>query len=239
MRARVLTYKSDGNTVVERYMELQPLNENIFYSLASENEINELWDEFYFIFKIQGVYFVFERKCRRHIKDASYLSYLQEECYKYWMQNVLQSAENEKYINLLTIAVFERLGLDAAPLYQSRAKAMQRIKEEEEEERRQILAEELRIKKEEEEQHKQKLQVAKQLFLNGQGIDGATFVEIAKSDGFEIHLRTQGTMRKSVSQLDKTGVRRYYKEKGKRMPSFDGCNKVIKEYYELICKQEN
>ena len=38
MKAKVLKYKFDGNTIVAPYMELEPYAENVFISLSRKNE---------------------------------------------------------------------------------------------------------------------------------------------------------------------------------------------------------
>ncbi len=38
MKAKVFKYKSDGNTVVAPYMELEPYAENVYLSLSRKNE---------------------------------------------------------------------------------------------------------------------------------------------------------------------------------------------------------
>ena len=48
MKAKVLKYKFDGNTIVAPYMELEPYAENVFISLARKNEYgNESEDSFH------------------------------------------------------------------------------------------------------------------------------------------------------------------------------------------------
>lgn len=48
MKAKVLKYKFDGNTIVAPYMELEPYAENVFISLARKNEYgNESEDCFH------------------------------------------------------------------------------------------------------------------------------------------------------------------------------------------------
>ena len=50
MKAKVLKYKFDGNTIVAPYMELEPYAENVFISLARKNEYgNESEDSFHVI----------------------------------------------------------------------------------------------------------------------------------------------------------------------------------------------
>lgn len=58
MKAKVLKYKFDGNTIVAPYMELEPYAENVFISLARKDEYgNESQDSFNVICKIGDVYF--------------------------------------------------------------------------------------------------------------------------------------------------------------------------------------
>lgn len=58
MKAKVLKYKFDGNTIVAPYMELEPYAENVFISLARKNEYgNESEDSFHVICKIGDVHF--------------------------------------------------------------------------------------------------------------------------------------------------------------------------------------
>ena len=58
MKAKVFKYKSDGNTVVAPYMELEPYAENVDLSLSRKNEYgNEDDDCFHVVCRIENVYF--------------------------------------------------------------------------------------------------------------------------------------------------------------------------------------
>lgn len=58
MKAKVFKYKSDGNTVVAPYMELEPYAENVYLSLSRKNEYgNEDDDCFHVVCRIENVYF--------------------------------------------------------------------------------------------------------------------------------------------------------------------------------------
>lgn len=58
MKAKVFKYKSDGNTVVAPYMELEPYAENVYLSLSRKNEDgNEDDDCFHVVCRIENVYF--------------------------------------------------------------------------------------------------------------------------------------------------------------------------------------
>ena len=53
MKAKVLKYKFDGNTVVAPYMELEAYAENIYLSLSDKNEYgNENYDYFHVVCKV-------------------------------------------------------------------------------------------------------------------------------------------------------------------------------------------
>ena len=53
MKAKVFKYKSDGNTVVAPYMELEPYAENVYLSLSRKNEYgNEDDDCFHVVCRI-------------------------------------------------------------------------------------------------------------------------------------------------------------------------------------------
>ena len=58
MKAKVFKYRSDGNTVVAPYMELEPYAENVYLSLSRKNEYgNEDDDCFHVVCRIENVYF--------------------------------------------------------------------------------------------------------------------------------------------------------------------------------------
>lgn len=60
MKAKVFKYKSDGNTVVAPYMELEPYAENVYLSLSRKNEDgNEDDDCFHVVCRIET--FIFQR----------------------------------------------------------------------------------------------------------------------------------------------------------------------------------
>ncbi len=69
MKAKVFKYKSDGNTVVAPYMELEPYAENVYLSLSRKNEYgNEDDDCFHVVCRIENVYFSSGQYSRRFLK---------------------------------------------------------------------------------------------------------------------------------------------------------------------------
>ena len=189
MKAKVLKYKFDGNTVVAPYMELEAFAENVYLSLSDKNEYgNENYDYFHVVCKVENVYFSCGQYSRETLGREEQKERLVGYC-KNWIANTLQDAENGNHVTLLSIRVFKELGLDTARLLQAREayqkKQEQRRleqKEQEEEKRRQ-----------EEVKWQQELDGEKLKFLNGEYIPANMFLEITKRDGFEIHIRTKGT----------------------------------------------
>ncbi|MCM1331565.1 MAG: hypothetical protein NC248_03035 [Bacteroides sp.] len=230
MKAKVLKYKFDGNTVVAPYMELEAYAENVYLSLSEKDEYgNESEDIFHVVCKVENVYFSCGQYSRRILVKEGQKEKFVGYC-KNWVTNTLQDAENGNHVSLLSIRVFEELGLDTAPLLQAREayrkKQEQRRleqKEQEEEKRRQ-----------EEAKWQKELDEGKQNFLNGNEITAAIFLEITKRDGFDIHIRTKGTFSRHVKGLDKSGCIWWSKKRGCRTPDFSGCHKAIADYMAFL-----
>ena len=166
MKTKVLKYKFDGNTVVAPFMELGAYAENVYLSLSDKNEYgNENYDYFHVVCKVENVYF----SCGQYSREMLGREEQKEKLVKYcknWIANTLQDAENGNHVSLLSIRVFEELGLDTVPLLQAREvyqkkqeQRRQEQKEKEEEKRRQ-----------EEAKWQQELDEEKQKFLNGEYI---------------------------------------------------------------------
>lgn len=234
MKAKVLKYKFDGNTIVAPYMELEPYAKNVFISLAKKNEYgNERDDSFHVVCKISNVYFSCGLYSRWILaKDGN-----REEAATYcknWIDNTLKDVEDGKIIPLLSVHVFNALGLDSTPLVQAREayakrqeqKRLERKKKEEEE------------RQQKEKQWQQHMDDNKQKFLNGEKIPGEMFLEIAQRDGFDIHIRTKGTFNKYVVGIDRHGAVSFRKYKGCRIPDFTGCHKAVSNYLAFIAENE-
>lgn len=226
MKAKVLKYKFDGNTVVAPYMELEAYAENVYISLSDKNEYgNENYDYFHVVCKVENIYFSCGQYSREMLGREEQKEKLVGYC-KNWIANTLQDAENGNHVSLLSIRVFKELGLDTAPLLQAREtyqkkQEQRRLEQKEQEEEKRRL---------EEAKWQQELDEGKQKFLNGNEITAEIFLEITKRDGFEIHIRTKGTFNRYVKRLDKSGCIWWSKKRGCRTPDFSGCHKAIADY---------
>lgn len=230
MKTKVLKYNFTGNNVVTTYMELQPLVKNVFTALNKKNEYGKTSEDMlYVVFKIIDTYFVYHYTYRRSIERENYCSELAECCRK-WVGDVLEASRQQKCIRLLEIRVFEEAGLDTLPLLQSREAALKRRIEEAKEREREEAEEKSRKVTE----RQQKLDKCKQQFLNDELISGEEFLEIAKRDKFNIHIRTQGIFKSRVNQLSNSGKILYYRPRGSRTPDFSGCHKAVSGYLKFL-----
>ena len=228
MKAKVFKYKSDGNTVVAPYMELEPYAENVYLSLSRKNEYgNEDDDCFHVVCRIENVYFSSGQYSRRFLNGENRREEAAAYC-RNWIADTLQGAERGAFVRLISVRVFEALGLDTAPLMQAR----EAYKRRQEQKRRE------REENEREEQHQRLLDEQKQKFLDGEWITGGTFLEITGRDGFDIHIRTKGTLYRHVRDINKDGTISYRKIKGHRTPDFTGCHKAVDDYLAFITARE-
>lgn len=230
MKAKVLKYKFDGNTVVAPYMELEAYAENVYLSLSDKNEYgNESYDYFYVVCKVENVYFSCGQYSREMLGKEEQKEKIAGYC-KDWIANTLRDAENGNHVSHLSIHVFEELGLDTTPLLQAR-EAYLKKQEQRRQEQKEKEEEKRRL---EEAKRQQELDNEKQKFLNGNEIAAEIFLEIAKRDGFEIHIRTKGTFNRHVKGLNKSGCIRYSRQRGCRTPDFSGCHKAIAAYLAFL-----
>ena len=234
MKAKVFKYKSDGNTVVASYMELEPYAKNVYLSLSRKNEDgNEDDDCFHVVCRIENVYFSSGQYSRRFLKGED----CREEAATYCRNRIadtLQSAERGAFVNLISVRVFEALGLDTTSLVQAREE-YKRIQEQKRREQKEKEAEERRVQ---EEQHQRLLNEQKEKFLDGERITGEMLLEITGRGGFDIHIRTKGTFNRHVMGINKEGTISYRKIKGHRTPDFTGCHKAVSAYLAFITEKE-
>lgn len=233
MKTKIIKYDKSGNKIVNAFLELEPVAENVFKAFYQPAEYGgSSQDLFTVVFRINEVYFSIGNTSRVYIECDENCKRLAERC-RTWIQDVMESVARHDYIRLLEIRVFEMLGMDTSPLWQSREIAENRRKEEDR--LREEKAREERIRREKE--HDEMLDEQKSRFLAGKKIQPEHFLELAKRDGFEIHIRTKGTFAKSVRMLDKNGTIHYVKAKGQRKPDFTGCQKAIKDYLRLLLSE--
>lgn len=233
MKTKIIKYDKSGNKVVNVFLELEPVAENVFKTFYQPAEYGgPSQDLFTVVFHLNDIYFSIGNTSRVSFERDENCKRLAERC-RTWIHDIKESVARHDYIRLLEIQVFEMLGMDTSPLWQSRKIAENRRKEEAR--LREEKAREERIRREKE--HDEMLDEQKRRFLAGENIQPEHFLELAKRDGFEIHIRTKGTFAKSVRMLDKNGTIHYVKAKGQRKPDFTGCQKSIEDYLRLLLSE--
>lgn len=227
------TYPRD-NDIVVNYLELISLNGDLLFTAVFEEDKDgdASKDWLYLIMKVRGVYFV-QDTYRRYDLAGRSLSNIAAHC-ENWVAITLENAAQEKFIRKMEIRVFDELGLDTAPLIRAREiflnkRAEEKRRENEEYEHRQKEAAAQREREESE-----RLDKVKADFLAGKLIEAEDFLSIAKRDGYEIHIRTIGTIRKRLSSLRKNGEYYYRPIKGKRKPSTVGFGDALFGYVRFL-----
>lgn len=233
MKTKVIKYDKSGNKVVNAFLELEPVAENVFKAFYQPADYGgPSQDLFTVVLRINEVYFSIGNTSRVYLECDENCKRLAERC-RTWIQDVMESVARHDYIRLLEIRVFEMLGMDTSPLWQSREIAENCRKEEAR--LREEKAREERIRREKE--HDEMLDEQKRRFLAGEKIQPEHFLELAKRDGFEIHIRTKGTFAKSVRMFDKWGTIYYIKAKSQRKPDLTGCQNAIEGYLKLLLSE--
>lgn len=230
MKAPVLMYDYRGNKVITRHKELAPIAENIYAALCKKDTYeNADNDMFSVVAAIRGVYFHMGYYSRCDLYNNKYKKHFIENRDE-WIERVKNNASNEGYITALEIQVFEKLGEDTTLLRQVREARLQK-KEQEREERQRREQEAIQEQKHREQEYIDK---CKRRFLAGDMISGEDFIKIANRDGFTIHIRTKGTLRKRITKLNNKRELWYSKIRGKNAPDTTGCFRVIGNYLRFL-----
>lgn len=124
MRAKIITCDSTGKKVVSKYSRLTPIGKDVYAAFISKSASGNSESDIYsIVFAIDKVFFSVCYVPRRVIDN--------EECRtkfiegrKDWREGVKKAAQDNAYIPLLYVRVFELLGEDTAPLLQARENDM-------------------------------------------------------------------------------------------------------------------
>lgn len=196
IRAKVLQYKADGNTLTEKWETLTKFAEGIYYRTESDEYGQNLA---YIIYELKGLFW-YSMHCERLEQIERYRERIIEN-HTNFETSILAAAKASKFIGMLNIEVMRRLGHDVAPLLASREAC---LKQRDEEDRKRI---EERRRREAERQEVEERRLAelladgKQKLLAYKCISSAQLLLIAESVGVNIHPRTLGTIRKKVADV--------------------------------------
>lgn len=235
IRAKVLQYKSDGNTLTEKWETLAKLVDGVYYAKDRDN-----WDNvrYAFIFEDNGIFWYSLRAATENQfnnpKERERIINLRKNFRAY----VKETAQNNGFIRSLEIEVFKRLGEDTAPLYVSREAY---LKNREEEERKRAEEAERRERERKEAEERRKADVlagGKEKLLKHERITVEQIELIAEAVGYKINIRTIGFMREKVTEavLREDDTVTVW---GRKLTSrnIDGTAKVMRELYDRLKTQ--
>lgn len=231
MNAKVHQYGAypRHNQIIVHLIEIEQLNENVYYHVISKDESAPQNDLLGIILQIAGNFFEIDQ-CSRQVLDTPQNIELANKIAKDYETFVNSKIKENRHVSLMDIKVYEKLGKDTAPLFQyreQRERAQQAAREEQERKREEKKQQEIELEK-------QRLASVKQKYIAGEEIDGEDFVSICKKDGLNIHIRTIGTLYKSIASLTKNGTIHIWKKRGKATPKTEGVYKLIKEYNSFL-----
>lgn len=204
MKQKVLTYANDGNTVVSKFMELQPVSYHaeIFTSTLEDYGRTNLVFRFKEIFYCEGNYTLQQIESSPETVIPHYSNYL-------------ANLHTHKWIKNIYITLFESLGMDTKQLNEARAKQIQ-DKEAARQTEIQRKADEVQVQLQ---KRLTELAIAKTKLAAGEKICKDDFMELIRLYNVPIHIRTIG-MLNDMQKAD-IGTKQAYiygnKHKGKSL----------------------
>lgn len=149
---------------------------------------------------------------------------------------------NGAWIANATIRGYEEVLSPYLPVLQElrRQKMEERERREQErrEENRRRAEEEARKKAESEAKEQERLTHEAEKFKQGESISGSDVVDLCRRHGIAIHLRTVHNLQQVVADINgKNGSCHYYRQRGKRTPTLDGCHNTARQLYNYLQAQ--
>lgn len=143
------------------------------------------------------------------------------------------------WISTATIRAYEEVLSPYLPVLQElRRQALEQREEKakaEAERRRQAIEEEARKKAEAEAQERERLTKEAEKFKQGESISGSDVVDLCRRHSIAIHLRTVHNLQQVIVNINgKNGTCQYYRQRGKRIPTLDGCFETAKRLYNYL-----
>lgn len=236
IRAKVLQYKSDGNTLTDKWETLAKYAEGVYYTTDDDGYGNTIHG---IVFEAKGVYWWSRQALRPEELNADNI-YCQKvmEKRRNFEHNIMAQAEAGQYINNLQIEVMRRLGHEVAAL---QAAHDEYIRQREERDRLQAEEAERRERERREAEERRKAEVladGKEKLLKHESITVEQIELIAEAVGYKIHIRTIGFMREKVTEvvmLDNDRVQVFgYKLTSRNI---DGTAKVMHELCDRLKAQ--
>lgn len=235
-RAKVLQYKTDGNTITDKRETLTKYTDGVYYTTDDDGYGNTIHG---IVFEANGVYWrIRQALCPEELNADNIYCQKVIEKRRNFERDVLAQAESGQYVNNLQIEVMRRLGHNVDDLQAARDEYIRQS-----EERYRLQAEEAerleRERKEAEERRKAEvLADGKEKLLKHECITVEQIELIADAVGYKINIRTIGFMREKVTKAvlreDDTVTVWGHKLTSRNI---DGTAKVMHEIYDRLTVQ--
>lgn len=239
-RAKVLQYKSDGNTLTEKWHTLTKFAEGIYFSHTTPDRyghrsVNVIFSKNGIFWRVGGApENYFNPESFRYAENMDSL----KKRYANYEADITQAITNGGWINMMHITVMKHLGHDIEPLLAARKEYI-RKREEEDRQREEAAAKAEQERMEAEERRKADvLADGKEKLLKHERITVEQIELIAEAVGYKINIRTIGFMREKVTEavLREDDTVTVW---GRKLTSrnIDGTAKVMRELYKRLKAQ--
>lgn len=236
-RAKVLQYKSDGNTLTEKWHTLTKFAEGIYLSYAAPDKYEQVYVTV--VFAKNGVFWKVgcePEQCFRpdSFHYAEHVETLKKR-YANYEAGIMQAVANGGWLNKLHITVMERLGYDTTAMIEAYNEVRRQREERDRQQAEKAERRERERMKAEERRKAEVLEDGKEKLLNHERITVEQIELIAETVGYKINIRTIGFMREKVTEvvmLDNDRVQVFgYKLTSRNI---DGTAKVMHELYDQL-----
>ncbi len=237
IRAKVLQYKSDGNTLTEKWHTLTKFAEGIYLSYAAPDKYEQVYVTV--VFAKNGVFWKVGCELEQCFRPDSfhYAEHVEtlKKRYANYEAGIMQAVANGGWLNKLHITVMERLGYDTTAMIEAYDEVRRQREERDRQQAEKAERRERERMKAEERRKAEVLEDGKEKLLNHERITVEQIELIAETVGYKINIRTIGFMREKVTEvvmLDNDRVQVFgYKLTSRNI---DGTAKVIHELYDQL-----
>ena len=221
MKQKVISYKKDGNSLKQSYMELEQMSSHVY---VANRETTHYEVDLSLVFEINGIYFV-NCRCRESILQKEGNLEKAEWLALNYMQDVM--TDERVYPTLLILELFRQAGTEEQ-VNKLITRRENILKAREDRKRK-----EMEKRKQEKEQqalaHEKEYQDAVSQFLHGEFIDTGFVTEMLRRNTIKIHPRTLCNLQNYCSKISTGSIRIRDKKR-----SYDGVFSAIKELHQKL-----
>lgn len=221
MKQKVISYKKDGNSLKQTYMELEQKTPHVY---AANHEVTDMRTEIDLVMEINGIYLVNCDCTEERLLKEGNLDRAEQ-----FALTFLQSTLNDEsvYPSLLILELFRQTGTkEQVELLVKRREQVLKWRKEKEQ---QYLEKKKREKEEQERIYEEKYKDAVRKFLSGEYINPCYAVEMFRRNNMNVHPRTLCNLQNYCSQVSTRSIRIMNKKR-----FYDGVFAAIKELHQKL-----